>query len=49
MLELSGIKFCLLAWLVSIVPVASPITSIRQHGAFLSSYAPEDEGLYDDY
>ena len=22
---------------------------IRDHGAFLSSYAPEDEGLYDAY
>ena len=22
---------------------------IRDHSAFLSSYAPEDEGLYDDY
>lgn len=21
---------------------------IREHGAFLNSYAPEDEGLYDD-
>jgi hypothetical protein len=21
---------------------------IRDHGAFLNSYAPEDEGLYDD-
>jgi hypothetical protein len=36
-------------WLVSIVPVTLPITPIRQHDAFLSSYAPEDEGLYDDY
>ena len=23
--------------------------SARDHAAFLSSYAPEDEGLYDDY
>ena len=22
--------------------------SLRDHGAFLNSYAPEDEGLYDD-
>jgi len=22
---------------------------VRQHDAFLNSYAPEDEGLYDDY
>jgi hypothetical protein len=24
-------------------------TSIRNHSAFLNAYAPEDEGLYDDY
>lgn len=24
-------------------------TPIRSHSAFLNSYAPEDEGLYDDY
>ncbi|NER39152.1 MAG: hypothetical protein F6J93_35235 [Oscillatoria sp. SIO1A7] len=23
--------------------------AIRNHNAFLNSYAPEDEGLYDDY
>ena len=23
--------------------------SVRQHDAFLNSYVPEDEGLYDDY
>ena len=23
--------------------------TVRQHDAFLNSYAPEDEGLYDDY
>jgi len=23
-------------------------TAIRDHGALLNSYAPEDEGLYDD-
>ena len=23
-------------------------TSVRDHSAFLSSYAPEDDGLYDD-
>jgi predicted DNA-binding antitoxin AbrB/MazE fold protein len=22
---------------------------VREHSAFLNSYAPEDEGLYDDY
>jgi hypothetical protein len=31
-------------WLVSIEPAA-----FRDHSAFLSSYAPEDEGLYDGY
>ena len=24
-------------------------TEIRNHSAFLNGYAPEDEGLYDDY
>ena len=24
-------------------------TAIRNHSAFLNGYAPEDEGLYDDY
>jgi Arc/MetJ-type ribon-helix-helix transcriptional regulator len=33
-------------WLITIQPLAAPIQS---HSAFLSSYAPEDEGLYDDY
>jgi hypothetical protein len=31
-------------WLVSVQPSAS-----RDHAAFLNSYAPEDEGLYDGY
>jgi hypothetical protein len=31
-------------WLVSVQPVP-----IRDHSAFLNSYAPEDEGLYDAY
>jgi hypothetical protein len=29
-------------WLISLQPVA-----VRSHGAFLNSYADEDEGLYD--
>jgi len=33
-------------WLITIQPLAAPI---RSHSAFLSSYAPEDEGLYDEY
>lgn len=38
-------------WLVTIQPAASPSVSLltRSHDAFLNSYAPEDEGLYDDY
>ena len=38
-------------WIISIQPVgvATQISPIRDHSAFLSSYAPEDEGLYDDY
>ena len=38
-------------WLVSIKPV-SPFSRNelhRDHSAFLASYTPEDEGLYDDY
>ena len=33
-------------WLIIIQPLPVPI---RRHSAFLNSYAPEDEGLYDDY
>jgi hypothetical protein len=38
-------------WLLTIQPVTSPPASLptRNHDAFLSSYAPEDEGLYDHY
>lgn len=38
-------------WLVTIKPAlqASDSNSIRDHTAFLNSYVPEDEGLYDDY
>jgi hypothetical protein len=34
-------------WLITIQPNSR--TSIRTHDAFLNSYDPEDEGLYDDY
>jgi hypothetical protein len=34
-------------WLITIQPDSS--ASIRTHDAFLNSYEPEDEGLYDDY
>jgi hypothetical protein len=33
-------------WLITIRPLSTPI---RSHSAFLNSYVPEDEGLYDDY
>lgn len=35
-------------WLITIRPV-DPEESIRVHSAFLNGYAPQDEGLYDDY
>lgn len=37
-------------WLITIRPYAAkamPTMPIRNHSAFLNSYAPEDEGLYD--
>lgn len=42
-------------WLITIQPFAMATAaptindSIRDHSAFLNSYAPEDEGLYDEY
>ena len=38
-------------WVIIIRPLLTPTppTSPRDHRAFLNSYAPEDEGLYDDY
>jgi hypothetical protein len=37
-------------WLIIIRPSTLETTSLlRDHRAFLNSYAPEDEGLYDDY
>ena len=38
-------------WRVSIRPAdeVSQDERLRDHAAFLNSYAPEDEGLYDDY
>lgn len=35
-------------WLITVQPVGSRAI-IRQHAAFLNSYAAEDEGLYDEY
>jgi hypothetical protein len=38
-------------WVVSIRSAESESRpgAIRDHAAFLNSFAPEDEGLYDDY
>jgi hypothetical protein len=37
-------------WLITVQPVAEARpTPVRLHQAFLASYAPDDEGLYDDY
>ena len=38
-------------WLVSIRPADGRDGGqpVRSHAAFLDSYTPEDEGLYDDY
>jgi len=38
-------------WMITIQPVSEVTASvpIRRHDAFLSGYAEEDEGLYDDY
>ncbi len=37
-------------WLITVQPLSQPAASspLRRHDAFLSSYAPEDEGLYDN-
>ena len=38
-------------WVIIIRPLTTTPSPapIRNHSAFLNSYAPEDEGLYDDY
>ena len=37
-------------WVVTIKPLIETKTEFtRSHDAFLKGYAPEDEGLYDDY
>ncbi len=38
-------------WLITIQPFALPtdISPLRDHTAFLNSYVPNDEGLYDEY
>lgn len=37
-------------WRITIAPLGTEEStpSVRGHSAFLSGYAPEDEGLYDD-
>jgi hypothetical protein len=36
-------------WLISVQPAvpSASFPAVRDHRAFLSSYAPDDEGLYD--
>lgn len=36
-------------WLISVHPLDKIVAPLRNHAAFLRSYAPEDDGLYDDY
>lgn len=38
-------------WRIIIAPLQEEISTgtVRGHSAFLNGYAPEDEGLYDDY
>jgi len=38
-------------WRITIIPLAGGEfhVSTRGHDAFLNGYAPQDEGLYDDY
>ena len=36
-------------WIVTIEQINTVSERIRNHNAFLHSYALEDEGLYDDY
>jgi hypothetical protein len=36
-------------WLVSVRPADCQSGPVRDHSAFVNSFAPEDEGLYDDY
>ena len=36
-------------WLITIEQQSTNSENIRSHDAFLNGYAPEDEGLYDEY
>ena len=35
-------------WQIRIRPAGNRTENARGHGAFLNSYGPDDEGLYDD-
>ena len=35
-------------WTITVQPADDSEQLIRNHSAFLSSYSPEDEGLYED-
>ena len=35
-------------WTITIQPAADTTALPRDHSAFLDSYSPDDEGLYDD-
>ncbi|MCM0593105.1 MAG: hypothetical protein HEQ35_30285 [Gloeotrichia echinulata IR180] len=37
------------SWVITIQKKAKLPVDTRRHDAFLQGYAPEDEGLYDDY
>lgn len=37
------------SWIITIQPKSNYPVITRTHDAFLKGYAPEDEGLYDDY
>ncbi|ELS00319.1 hypothetical protein Xen7305DRAFT_00000190 [Xenococcus sp. PCC 7305] len=37
------------SWIITIQPKPKKTEPVRSHNAFLSGYAIEDEGLYDDY
>ena len=37
------------SWIITIQPKFKKTEKIRNHNGFLNGYAPEDEGLYDDY
>lgn len=35
-------------WTITVQPAVSAVEPTRDHSAFLDSYSPADEGLYDD-